>query len=431
MIKDYIIIILAFILITIHISQASITNTDNTETLNRIKERTHKLATKIADFWLAHGPDKENGGIYGFHDIKGVPDKNADKGLIQQARHLWFFSLLRKENFNNPSNLAVLDDICHNIYNFIITKFRDPEDNLFYFSVSANGNQVKSDIKQFYANAFAIYALSQYGMTFPKHSEQSKEYALNCFHAMVTKGFDSDFGGYDQSQDPWYFSAKERQDKVTKDYNTHLHILEAFTALYLFTKDSEVKEKLNSLTDIFLNKMISSRNYIHLRFKGDWTPYGDPIVSYGHDLEAIWLLKEAMDALGRNEEATAIKKLIKVGAHSAKKGFDSDKGGYFEEGVPNGDVIKSRKIWWVQAEALNGLLYLYKWTGKRKYLKRINRTLDWIEQYQLNKETGEWYSDLNSDGTPQPNALKTTGNLWKTAYHAGRACVYFQNWIHE
>ena len=248
--KKYLIIVSYLLVIASiflpHISKADVkvNSQEAGAALIRIKDRTHKLALKIADFWIANGFDKANGGIYGYHDIHGNPKNSADKGLIQQARHLWFFSTLRKENFNNPSSLHVLDEICHNIYSFIVTKFYDKEGHFFRFMVNFDGTQIKDNRKQFYANAFAIYGISQYGMTFPERSIKAKEYALNCFNAIVKKGFDSDFGGYDQSQDPWYFSLKERQENVTKDYNTHLHILEAFTTLYLFTKDQEVKKSL-------------------------------------------------------------------------------------------------------------------------------------------------------------------------------------------
>ena len=435
--KKYLIIV-SYLLVIASIFLSSMSKADvkhNSQeaeaALIRIKDRTHKLALKIADFWIANGLDKAGGGIYGYHDIHGNPENSSDKGLIQQARHLWFFSTLRKENFNNPSSLQVIDEICHNTYSFIVSKFHDNEDHFFRFMVNFDGTQIKDKQKQFYANAFAIYAISQYGMTFPERSIKAKEYALNCFNAIVKKGFDEDFGGYDQSQDPWYFSTKERQENVTKDYNTHLHILEAFTTLYLFTKDQDVKKKLNDLTDVFLNKMIGSRNYIHLRYKKDWAPYGNPVVSYGHDLEAIWLLMKALHALGREGENDAIKKLITVGAHSAERGFDSSKGGYFEEGIPDGNVTKTKKVWWVQAEALGGLLQLYAWTHDAGYLDKINKTLDWIEKYQVIPNVGEWYSELNAEGIPEPSALKAIAHVWKTPYHAGRALVFYEKWIDE
>src|SRR5688572_8263836 len=57
--------------------------------LGSIEARLEALAASVMVFWKAHGPDTEQGGIHGRHDRRGQPKLDADKGLVQQARHLW------------------------------------------------------------------------------------------------------------------------------------------------------------------------------------------------------------------------------------------------------------------------------------------------------------------------------------------------------
>ena len=93
----------------------------------------------------------------------------------------------------------------------------------------------------------------------------------------------------------------------------------------------------------------------HLRKRyRDWRIHDKPVVSYGHDLETTWLLLAAQDALGDTNEVVR-QVALGLGKHSADHGYDSAKGGYFEEGVPGGAPTKLEKVFWIQAEALPGL----------------------------------------------------------------------------
>lgn len=75
--------------------------------------------------------------------------------------------------------------------------------------------------------------------------------------------------------------------------NTHLHILEPYTNLYRVWKDEHLEQQLRNLINLFTDKILNKDTFhLQLFFNDDWqSKY--PIVSYGHDIEASWLLHEA------------------------------------------------------------------------------------------------------------------------------------------
>jgi mannose/cellobiose epimerase-like protein (N-acyl-D-glucosamine 2-epimerase family) len=88
----------------------------------------------------------------------------------------------------------------------------------------------------------------------------------------------------------------------SKLMNTHLHLLEAMTTFYQASKLPPARERLRELIDIQTNAVV--RKTIGActdQYERDWTPRLDSRtarVSYGHDIENIWLLMDACDAIG-------------------------------------------------------------------------------------------------------------------------------------
>jgi mannobiose 2-epimerase len=168
---------------------------------------------------------------------------------------------------------------------------------------------------------------------------------------------------------------------------------------------------------------------VRLQFKADWTPVNDPVISYGHDLETAWLIYDAARVLNKTSDKSIINQVVKIGTFSGNEGYDSINGGYYSTGIPNIKVTDFNKTWWVQAEALNGLLRLYFLTSQTKWLDKIEKTLSWIENFQVNKKTGEWYWAVDDKG--KLVATSEMGNFWKASYHNLRAALFVDKWIKE
>lgn len=386
--------------------------------LEAIRARLDREAERVVTFWRTHGPDREHGGFHGTLDRKGAPVAPTDKGIIQTARHLWTFSMLAARRPNTPDARALADST----YRFLIARFRDPKDGEFYFTVSRQGKLVNPK-KQLYAQSFAIYALSEYAGAFA--SAEAREHALRCFRSIDARSHDALHGGYDQRSDPgWMTPGAE------KETNTHIHLLEAFTSLFRLTRDPLVRTRLHELARVTATKLLQPAGYVHKEFERDFTPHAEPLVSYGHDIETAWLLLDALDALGLADDAALSGAAVRMGATSARAGFDATNGGFFEEGLAGGAPNKLEKIWWVQAEALPGLFRLYQRTGDASYLDKLERTLSFIERFQSDAEFGGWYWGVTPEGELGPRGDKK-GEEWKASYHDTRALVFTSDWISE
>lgn len=395
---------------------SSASNLKDPET-EMLSKRMDQLALELIEFWTSKGVDRDFGGFHGTIDRAGEPKEPTDKGLIQQSRHLWTLSTWYERRAATPEVKALADTS----YRFLVDHFLDA-DGEFFFKVSRDGKKVTEPKKVLYAQSFAIYALATYGRVFGV--EAAKAQALACFQSIDKRAHDAKNLGYDQTHDPGWLA-----EGAQKGTNTHIHLLEAFTELLRATGDAVVRERLEELVTVTRTKLFQPEfHYVHQEFLVDWTPHADRQCSYGHDLETVWLLLDAVDALGRPDDADARAAALSLGLHAAEYGFDAELGGYFEEGPPGGAPAKLSKIWWVQAEALPGLWRLYELTGDRQQLERLTATLSYIEQHQRDAEYGEWYWETNPDGSVGPRGTDK-GEEWKTSYHGVRALVFTSDWM--
>jgi cellobiose epimerase len=383
--------------------------------LSALSARLTPLAERTVGFWLEHGPDPVSGGFHATLDRQGNPISPEDKGLIQQARQLWMLSTWYERREPTPALL----ELATRQYAFLSQSFVDAVDGAFVYKVSRDGSRVVDGRKQLFAESYAIYGLATYGRVF--RNADATALALARFESIDESRHDAANGGYDQRGDPGNLTPG-----AAKDTNTHLHLLEAFTALYEATADVLVAARLSELVNLFTTRLLQPSGYVHAEFGLDWAPFGTPRVSYGHDLETAWLLLEAARVLGRSGDPAIRAAAIAIAAHSAERGFDAQNGGYFEAGIPGGSANDLDKIWWVQFEATEGLWWAYELAGSPLYIERLERTLDWIEASE-DRPLGEWFATTNADGTPAGADYK--GDEWKESYHPVRALVYLQDWI--
>ena len=382
-----------------------------------VQRRLADLAQRTAAWWLRHGVDQTDGGFYGTLTRDGSPTVPREKGLIQQSRHLWAMSTWHGRRAPTPEVRAAAESC----YTFIIDHLRDVNDGEFFYMAGAAGGVVDRK-KKLYAEAFAIYGLSAYANEFGVAA--ARQYALECFASIDGRAHDAAHGGYDQTDDPLSWI-----DGAAHGTNTHIHLMEAFTALYELTQESSVRERLSELVDTTVRHLLQPSDYVAMAFDSGWAPVGPPLVSYGHDIETVWLLVDAARALGREAEPAVREAARRIGVHASERGYDAARGGYCNEGVPGGEVTDPEKIWWVQFEALAGLWWLYRLTGDHVHLDRLEHTLTWLEA-AWDSVGGEWFYGLLQDGRPGPRG-ENKGEEWKTSYHNLRSLVFTGDWIAE
>ncbi|MEQ8955906.1 MAG: AGE family epimerase/isomerase [Porticoccaceae bacterium] len=375
-------------------------------------------AESAMNFWLRHGPDREFGGFHGRLARDGQPLQPDQKGLVQQSRHLWALSAWHPYAGEKADQVEAE---AHRTFYFLRDHFLE-EDGEFITMVERNGDAMDTR-KNIYPQSYTIYGLSQYALSFD--SDEARLMALRSFESLDSRGHDAEFLGYDESDEPGWLT-----DGAHKGVNTHMHLLEALTPLYELTGDARVKARLEELVEVVLYKIIQPEGYAHLEFYRDWRPYGEPRVSYGHNLEIAWLLLEAYEVLERKPDQEALEVITAFASNSAHWGYDAEEGGYFNSGEPGSEPDRKDKSWWVQTEAITGLWWLYRLTGEVGYLDKLEATFAYSQAQLIDHEYGGWYSSRLENGELGSNGT-IKGHLWKTSYHTVRGLVFTHAWMLE
>ncbi|MCD7978499.1 MAG: AGE family epimerase/isomerase [Tannerellaceae bacterium] len=369
----------------------------------------------ILPYWMGKMVDVEHGGFYGRIDGEDRLHTEADKGGILNARILWTFSSAYR---TQPDPVYL--QMATRAYDYCLRYFFDQEQGGTYWLLSAEGMPVDTK-KQIYSQAFFVYALTEYYQASGKEEALTK--AKELFFLIEKYSFDKARNGYLEAYSrDWQLledlRLSEKDDNDAKTMNTHLHILEAYTNLYRVWKDEALEKALKNLIFLFTDKIISSGGHLILFFDEEWIP-NDHIHSYGHDIEAAWLLYEAALVLGDPEVLEQVKELsVKIAELTVREGLQADGSIIYEKDTVTGHVDTDRH-WWPQAEAVVGFLYTWQLTGDPVWLERAVRVWHYIKQHLVDHEHGEWFWSLKEG---KPNRSDDKAGFWKCPYHNGRMC---------
>ncbi len=371
----------------------------------------------ILDWWMLHSIDYDNGGFFGKIDNDNVVMAGAPKGSVLNSRILWTFSAAYN-HYKTPGYLQTAT----RAYNYIATHFVDTKYGGVYWSVDDSGKPL-DDKKQVYAIAFAVYGLSEYVLACG--DVQAKELALDLYQAVEKHSHDSAYGGYFEAftrewneLEDLRLSNKDFNEK--KSMNTNLHVLEAYTNLYRIHRDEILRKNIEDLIRLFLVHIIDQgTNHLILFFSEQWTPKSE-LISYGHDIEAAWLLQEAAQVIGHDELLGIVKQKCLDIAKAAAKGLDTDGGLWYEKNVAENHVIKE-KHWWPQAEAMVGFFNAWQVSGEPHFLQKFEDAWSFIKKHLQDREDGEWFWGVHEDYSIMQEEDKA--GLWKCPYHNGRACL--------
>lgn len=395
------------------------------------------LNGNILPYWINEMVDPR-GGFYGRRDGEDRLDADAPKGAILNARILWSFASAYRMTGNE-----VYLDMATRAKDYILAHFIDREHGGAYWSLNADGTPLDTK-KQFYAIAFIIYGLAEYFRA--TGDVKSLEESVELFKVIEKYSRDREKGGYiEATTRDWQPIAdmrlSEHDANSSKTMNTHLHIIEGYTNLLRALKESnahsfsselvaEVEEATTGLLRIFLDRIENPHtHHLTLFFDDDWSKLNDA-ESYGHDIEASWLLLETAQVIG-NPELTA--ETLDHTYHIARAGLQGRcwDGSMVYERHPNGHY-DSDKHWWVQAEDVIGQLYLARFHAdaagaesdgtsfRDRELSNAYQSWRYIAD-NIVDPNGEWHWSRRADGSV--NLDDDKAGFWKCPYHNSRMCL--------
>ncbi|MFA7119682.1 MAG: AGE family epimerase/isomerase [Sphaerochaetaceae bacterium] len=400
-------------------------------------ELEHHLEHELLPFWLDRCWDSENGGYLTQYDTNGNLTDCNEKSMLAHMRTLYALSLATAYGHDKDGRCA---KFAKKGFDFAIDMLWDKVYGGFYWLFDRQ-NHIINDQKIVYGQEFAIYALATYAKQF--HDSVALSYAEKCFDLLQKYATETSRGGYwEMFSRDWRLCGPGPEGGDRKTLDVHMHLMEAYTALYEVSGEDIHRRKLEEVIDILMNTMLDKQYRTGIpQFDKNWNvapqikfnvvwgmdrfdkagqkPHSDN-TSYGHNVELFWLMSTALKVLGKSSTAYD-STFHAILDHAIEHGIDWECGGVYVEGAADGSAVYDKvKEFWQQAELMNGMLEAYLLYHDDKYLDAYCNVHEFVMKKVIKHEVGEWWPLLTKEGKPIWTYMS---NSWKVNYHTIRGSV--------
>ena len=364
------------------------------------------LTEDIMPFWLTHGLDQKNGGVY--------TCLNRDGSLMDSTKSVWFqgrFAFVCAFAYNNIEKRPEWLEAARLTLAFIEAHCFD-NDGHMYFSVTAEGAPLRKR-RYVFSETFAAIAMAEYSLaTGEKHWA---ERALQVFED--TQRF---------LGTPGYLEPKFEPNVQLQSHSIIMILINVGSCLRKVIDDPKLTQQIDeSITKL-------RKYFIHPEFKclletvgmnGEFIDTNlTRTINPGHCIETSWFIME--EAKLRGWDKNLLDMALEIFDWSWQWGWDKQYGGIINfrdcRNLPPQDYSQDMKFWWPQCETIIASLYAYLATGDEAYLYRHERISEWTYAHFPDTEQGEWYGYLHRDGTV---AQPAKGNLFKGPFHIPRMMI--------
>jgi mannobiose 2-epimerase len=380
------------------------------------KEVSANLTGNLLPYWSKNMVDNVNGGFYGRIDGNDKVYPNDDKGGILNARILWTYSAAYRV-YRDTAYLR----LATRAKDYILAHFIDKQYGGAYRSVNSKG-EPSDTRKQIYTQTFFIYGMAEYCRA--TGDKEALKTAKDIFELFEKNALDRESNGYfEVFTREWQRSHDRLIGESTindeKTMNTHLHLMEAYANLYRVWPDKRMADRLRNMVEIFLDHIIDKKTSHLICFMDRSWNRTSMVDSYGHDIEASWLLCESANLLRDPDLLARVKQVCIKIADAASEGLQNDGSMLYEKDLSTGHMATERS-WWVQSEAIVGYLNAYELTGNDKYLDRAVNSWNYTKKYLVDNKNGGWFSTVSESGVA---GRGDKAGFWICPYHNGRMCM--------
>ena len=364
------------------------------------------LTENIMPFWMKHGWDRENGGVYTCVD--------RDGSLMDSTKSVWFqgrFAFICAYAYNNVEKNQEWLDAAKSTLDFIEKHCFDEQGHM-YFSVTAEGKPLRKR-RYVFSETFASIAMSEYALA--TGDEHWAKRALQVFED--TQRF---------LNTPCFLPAKFEPEVQLQSHSIIMILINVGSCIRKVINDPKLTQQI----DESIAKL--KKYFIHPEFKclletvgmnGEFIDNNmGRTINPGHCIETTWFIME--EAKLRGWDKPMLDMALQIFDWSWDWGWDKQYGGIINfrdcKNLPSQDYSQDMKFWWPQCETIISSLYAYLGTGDEKYLYRHERSSEWTYAHFPDAEYGEWYGYLHRDGTV---AQPAKGNLFKGPFHIPRMMI--------
>jgi len=232
------------------------------------------------------------------------------------------------------------------------------------------------------------------------------------------------FGYYDSVKYDGTSSSGKSFNATVDAVTTHmLH-------LYLMTGEQKYKTRLLQLADNMITHLAASAPLQQIGFAEKYTTTwqikssnsnDEKRTIMGHVLKTGWCLARIYELEKDTAFLSTAEQLVQI---VLDKGYDHQNGGpYKDYDRTTGQMMMygikdTAKAWWQMEQAITSGFMLYHLTGKEKYLKMADETLDFFMKYFVDHVYGDVFADANKYGGRISGWGTTKGSEGKAAYHS-------------
>lgn len=364
------------------------------------------LTENIMPFWMEHGWDKVNGGVYTCLD--------RDGSLIDSTKSVWFqgrFAFICAYAYNNVEKNPLWLEAAKSTLDFIENHCFD-ENGRMYFSVTAEGKPLRMR-RYVFSETFAAIAMSEYALATgeQKYAERALQIFKDTQRFLTTPGI---------------LAPKFEESVQLQSHSIIMILINVGSCIRKVINDPKLTEQI----DESIAKL--KKYFIHPEFKclletvGKNGEFVDTCmgrtINPGHCIETSWFIMEEAKQRGWDKEITEM--ALQIFDWSWDWGWDKQYGGIINfrdcRNLPSQDYSQDMKFWWPQTETIIASLYAYLATGDEEYIYKHQRISEWTYAHFPDTEFGEWYGYLHRDGTV---AQPAKGNLFKGPFHIPRMMI--------
>ena len=364
------------------------------------------LTENIMPFWMEHGWDKVNGGVYTCLD--------RDGSLMDSTKSVWFqgrFAFICAYAYNNVEKNPLWLEAAKSTLDFIEKHCFDKNGRM-YFSVTADGKPLRMR-RYVFSETFAAIAMSEYALATgeQKYAERAMQIFEDTQRFLTTPGI---------------LAPKFEETVQLQSHSIIMILINVESCIRKVINDPKLTQQI----DDSIAKL--KKYFMHPEFKclletvgmnGEFVDTNmTRTINPGHCIETSWFILE--EAKLRNWDKDMTDMALQIFDWSWDWGWDKQYGGIINfkdcKNLPPQDYSQDMKFWWPQCETIIASLYAYLATGDDEYIYKHQRISEWTYAHFPDNELGEWYGYLHRDGTVSQPAK---GNLFKGPFHIPRMMV--------
>jgi mannose/cellobiose epimerase-like protein (N-acyl-D-glucosamine 2-epimerase family) len=352
------------------------------------------LSETLLPFWASTGFDADHGAFVEKFEAEGRPSREDYTRVRVQARQIFVFAHAAAAGFS-----GVGLERAQSAFAFLEAHAWDRTQGGWFHRLSRSG-QPLDRTKDCYDHAFLLLALAALyraggDAAVLRHAEATAAF----LEAALGQTREGAFDGYAERQ-----VVPGEPTPLPRRQNPHMHLLEAFLALYEASGEARWLERARRLHDLFHRHFYSDGQLVEF-FDADWreVPHGGShagrLREPGHFFEWAWLLHRYATLSGDAAAATTMRPLYDW---AWQHGVDREGGApwvAFEQLDSAGHVLAGgSKRLWPQCEAVKAALAVHERFGNGDALERAQRLLGGLFTTFAGLDRPDWREQVDRDG---------------------------------